>query len=147
MYLLIEYSYSMNIVASLVYWLAIHKVIIEKYSEIDQLMVFTQISLATAPLLCSLGNVILSNFSIEARHVWITAVVNGAFLIVNFILAKINNAVYYPFLPWNSFKSIVIVPIGMIVAFGLMYFLNACLLNKLPKSKATESDSYQKVIN
>ena len=141
---LTEFTMSMQIVITLVYWLMIHHEVKPKLeAEGRELMLFINIYIHFLPLLSMIILVLLQNTGFSAKHFPFTFVVSCVFILVNFASCKIAGKQYYPFFPFNDVQSWITAAF-LVVSATVCYVVTALVVGLLPKNVRKDTDHRKK---
>jgi hypothetical protein len=133
--MLLEYALGAEVIVTLVYWAIMFVVVLDKYAN-DVSMIVFMFLVNNIPTAFVAANVVLSKIRFSPGNWWFTLAVGATFMLVNFIGCKINDVVYYPFLPWDGSVKSIIMPIATAGMGVLIYVLTAVCVNKLPRERA-----------
>ena len=140
--LLYEFSFGMQIMITLVYWIAVHTLLMDKLKGTNQtaLIVFNYIA-HTVPMANILFNVTFSNIRFKYSHLTLTAFMCLIFFVLNYfgVIHFNGGEPFYPFFPWVTDFEGSVVNAAVLMFLSCLVYLATCLyVNKGLRQPARE---------
>ena len=130
--LLYEFSFGMQIMITVVYWLAVHAWLMKKIAGQTGFIVFNYF-VHTLPLANILFNVTFSNIRFKYSHIVFTIFMSLIFFVFNYfgVIHFNNGEPFYPFFPWvTDFEKSVINAVILMLIASLVYLATCLFVNR-----------------
>ena len=118
-YQLLQFTLSINVVITIVYWTTVHPEIMKNDPKMQETGEYImQWLIHTTPMICLAVNVALSRISFHYSDALTTLLLTSFYMCINFGYVKVSGNVIYHFLPWNNAESYK----TAVFLLGLCYF-------------------------